>query len=111
MKLLLDHNLSHRMLPMLSVLFPDSTHAKLLGFERATDYFIWSYAREHGFVLVTFDRDFADLTFLRGAPPKVIWLRCGNATVRQVEQLFRANLTAIEEFDAANDSAVLEVFA
>ena len=33
--------------------------------------------------IVTLDADFADLSLLRGQPPKVIWLRCGNSTVAE----------------------------
>ncbi len=85
MKLLFDHNLSHRLIHRLDDIFPGSTQTKLLGLNRAADSLIWEHARAHGFVVVTLDKDFADLSFIRGAPPKVIWLRCGNATVAEVE--------------------------
>ena len=54
--------------------------------------------------------DFADLALVRGAPPKVIWLRCGNSTVAEVEQLLRWNLQAIHEFDTKPDSPLLEIW-
>ncbi len=40
----------------------------------ATDREIWSFARENGFCIVTFDSDFNDLATLQGQPPKIIWL-------------------------------------
>jgi predicted nuclease of predicted toxin-antitoxin system len=110
MKLLFDHNLSHRLVPRLADIFPDSTQTKLLSFNRAADAAIWEYARANGFVVVTLDKDFADLSFLRGAPPKVIWLRCGNSTVAEVEQVLRLNLHAIREFEQKQNSGLLEIW-
>ena len=110
MKLLLDHNLSHRLVHRLADIFPESTQTKLLGFNRAADTFIWEHARANSFVVVTLDKDFADLSFFRGAPPKVIWLRCGNSTVAEVEQLLRSNLPAILEFEKRQNSELLEIW-
>jgi predicted nuclease of predicted toxin-antitoxin system len=110
MKLLFDHNLSHRLVPRLADIFADSTQTGLLGFNRAADTVIWEHARANGFVVVTLDKDFADLSFIRGAPPKVIWLRCGNSTVAEVEHLLRLNLQAILEFEAKQDSNLLEIW-
>ena len=110
MKLLFDHNLSHRLVHRLADIFPNSTQTKLLGFNRAADAFIWEHARANGFVVVTLDKDFADLSFLRGAPPKVIWLRCGNSTVAEVEQLLRLNRQAIHAFETKQDSELLEIW-
>ncbi len=110
MKLLFDHNLIHRLVRRLADVFPDSTQTKLLDFNRADDFFIWEYARANGFVIVTLDKDFADISFVRGAPPKVIWLRCGNSSISDVEQLIRLNLQAIQGFEVKNDSELLEIW-
>ena len=59
MKLLFDHNLSHRLVRRLADVFPDSTQTRLLGFGRADDPVIWEHARANGFVIVTLDKDFA----------------------------------------------------
>ena len=56
MKLLLDHNLSHRLVHRLADIFPESTQTKLLGFNRAADTFIWEHARANSFVVVTLDK-------------------------------------------------------
>jgi predicted nuclease of predicted toxin-antitoxin system len=45
---------------------------------------IWQLARDHGCLLVTKDEDFRRLSELRGAPPKVVWLRVGNCTTRDL---------------------------
>jgi predicted nuclease of predicted toxin-antitoxin system len=109
-KLLFDHNLSHRLVARLSDIFPGSTQTQLLRFNRAEDRIVWDYARTHEFTVVTLDKDFADMAFVRGAPPKVIWLRCGNSTVAEVESLLRTNFDAILGFELQTDSALLEIW-
>ena len=68
MRLLFDHNLSHRLCDRLSDLFPDSTQTRLLGFETAPDQAIWEHAGAYGLAVVTLDKDFADMAVFRGAP-------------------------------------------
>ena len=84
MKLLLDENLSRRLVPALQADFPGSTQVALLGLERSSDLELWEFARQHGFVLVSKDEDFKDLQVLRGFPPKLIVLRLGNADNQRV---------------------------
>lgn len=74
MKLLLDENLSRRLVPFLQADFPDSTQVALIGLERAS---------EHEFIIVTKDADFYDLSMVLGAPPCVLWLQAGNARRHQ----------------------------
>jgi predicted nuclease of predicted toxin-antitoxin system len=82
----------------------------LLNFNRAEDREIWQYARDNSYVVVTLDKDFADMSFVRGGPPKIIWLRCGNSSVNEVEALLRANLQAINNFTAQTESDLLEIW-
>ena len=51
MKLLLDENLSRRLVPALQTRFPGSSQVALLGLERATDAQLCDYAAQHDFVL------------------------------------------------------------
>ena len=74
MKLLFDHNLSPKLAHRLADLHPRSTHVFLVGMDREPDSDIWEYARSNGYVIVTKDADFADMSVLRGHPPKVIWV-------------------------------------
>jgi len=110
MKLLFDHNLSHRLVRRLADVFPGSTQTRLLGLNTAEDGVIWNHARQHGFMVVTLDADFYDLSILRGHPPKLIWLRCGNSRVGDIERLLRINLEQIEAFAADETSGCLEIF-
>ena len=80
MKLLLDENLSRRIVPFLQQAYPGSTQVTLVGMESLDDNAIWEFARSNGQVIVTRDADFLDLSQLKGQPPKIIWLRTPNLT-------------------------------
>ena len=96
MKLLLDENLSRRLVPFLQETYPESSQIALLGMQQASDLDVWRYAGEQGYVRVTQDADFYDLSLTRGAPPLVLWLRSGNADKSLVLQLLLARHQEIE---------------
>lgn len=75
MKLLLDENLSRRLVPFLQHDFPGSSQVVLLGMESASDKEVWQRAKSDGYVIVTRDADFQELSLVWGAPPQVIRLR------------------------------------
>lgn len=86
-KLLLDQNLSARLLDALVAVYPGSSHVKLAGLRDTDDDAVWTYAREHGFVIVSKDSDFHQRSFVFGFPPKVIWVRLGNCPTSDVQKL------------------------
>jgi len=98
LKLLLDQNLSHRLLETLVKFYPDSTHVRLVGLERASDREIWDYAKTHEFIIVSQDADFQELAQLHGAPPKVVWLQSANTSTGAIRSLLVAEHGRIEEF-------------
>lgn len=79
MKLLLDQNLSYRILKKITSRFPHSKHVAAVGLECASDIEVWEYAKANGYTIVTKDSDFNDLCTLKGFPPHIIWLRLGNS--------------------------------
>lgn len=89
MRLLFDENLSPRLATALAEVFPDSAHVHRMGLGSATDNEVWEYARSNGYTLVSKDSDFHELSLLRGYPPKVIWIRRGNCTTGEIENLLR----------------------
>ncbi|MBI4293661.1 MAG: DUF5615 family PIN-like protein [Betaproteobacteria bacterium] len=109
MKLLLDQNLSQRLLRDLVQCFPGSTQVQHAGLERAGDSDIWAYAKQHGFAIVTKDADFTELALLRGYPPKVIWLNCGNVSNATVHRKLLDNTETIQRFLASIEDGVLEI--
>ena len=58
MKLLLDQNLSPRLVRTIEAAYPGSTHVRLVGLRDADDAVVWEFARDHGFIIVSKDSDF-----------------------------------------------------
>lgn len=98
MKLLLDANISRRLIPRISETFPDSSHVGLLGLGDATDDEVWRYALDHDFIIVSKDEDFHQMALVSGPPPKVIWVRLGNCTTSDIEQALQAGHDTIMTF-------------
>ncbi len=95
---------------MLADIFPDSEQVRRAALENATDDAIWAFARREGFTIVTLDADFADIAALRGAPPKIIWLRCGNQPTEFVAHLLRDHAALIANFTGDGETACLELY-
>lgn len=95
MKLLFDQNLSRKLVTRLADIFPNASHVQFCGLAEKTDTEIWEFAKLNNFCIVTQDADFAERSRLYGSPPKVVWLRCGNAPTHQIETLLRSGQEAI----------------
>ncbi len=112
MRLLLDQNISFRIVIKIQDIFPGSGQVRELGLENAKDSEIWKFAQEHGYAIVTFDSDFYDLGLLKGSSPKVIWLRSGNTSSQNLENVLRKNSSLIKTFltdPAYKDIGCLEI--
>lgn len=96
MKLLLDQNLSYRLIAALHNDFPGSQHVRDVGLKDAADEIVWNYAAE--LTIVTKDADFHQRSFLFGHPPKVVWLRCGNCSTSTIENILRRHRGGLETF-------------
>lgn len=107
MKLLFDQNLSRHLVGHLRDVFPESEHVSALGLDGATDEEIWKHAREQGHLIVSKDSDFRQLAFLHGPPPKVLWLRLGNASTASVLEVLLDHVEVIEAFGVSEDEALL----
>jgi predicted nuclease of predicted toxin-antitoxin system len=97
-KLLFDENLSHKLAERLSDLFPGSTHVRNVGLSSSDDPDVWQYAVDNNFAIISKDADMHDRSLLFGFPPKVIWIRLGNCTTSDVEQLVRREIEIIKRF-------------
>jgi predicted nuclease of predicted toxin-antitoxin system len=108
-KLLLDHNLSPKLVPRLADVYSGCTHVRDLGMERAQDTEVWTYAAEHEFTIITKDADFRQRSLLLGSPPKVVWLRIGNCSVAESAAARRDHYVSIRRFieESAADFLVL----
>lgn len=47
---------------------------------------------------------------LRGAPPKIVWLRCGNQPTIEIARLLREHAGLLEDFDRDGVAACLELY-
>ena len=97
-KLLLDENLSDRIISRVADLFPDSTHIKAVGLREADDFVVWEWAKKHGFTIVSKDTDFHQRAIVFGHPPKIIWLRVGNCETSLITNLLRSRYQVIWQF-------------
>jgi predicted nuclease of predicted toxin-antitoxin system len=55
------------------------------------------------------DNDFRQLSFLRGTPPKVVWLRIGNGPTKAVVELLRSRKADLESFARDAETALLTI--
>lgn len=107
MKLLLDENLSDRIIHRISDLYPDSEHVKTLGLINTDDAVIWKYAKTNGFMIVSKDSDFHQRSLLYGHPPKFIYLRVGNCPTSKITQILRDKLDIIIQFERSETESLL----
>lgn len=110
MRLLFDQNLHPHLVDALKDEFPGSAHVHPLGLGEADDIRIWEFAKAEDFVIASKDSDFAAMSVLRGAPPKVIWIALGNCQARwdlyQVERDEADELDEIREHRPSNREPV-----
>jgi predicted nuclease of predicted toxin-antitoxin system len=109
MKLLFDQNLSYKLCSLLADLFPDSEQVGRVKLSQSSDRTIWDYAKTNGYAVVTQDADFAEMATLYGSPPKVIWLRCGNQTIYDLEMLLRNHAAELVAFAHDDTADCLEI--
>jgi len=75
--------------------------------QTADDESVWEYAATAGYAIVTKDDDYRQRSFLRGSPPRVIWVRFGNCRTADVEAVLRARHADILAFEEDAQAALL----
>jgi predicted nuclease of predicted toxin-antitoxin system len=106
-KLLLDQNLSHRPCDRFADLGVTLVHVRGVGLEAADDSQVRDHPAEQGFMIVSKDSDFNHRAFLFGPPPKVVWIRRGNGSTRDIEDLLRTRYQDVVTFAADTTAALL----
>jgi predicted nuclease of predicted toxin-antitoxin system len=109
MRLIADENISWR----LKRLMPDwdilpSNEIKI-G-QRLSDFVIWEFAKSNQYTILTFDEDFSELQNLFSYPPKIIWLRTGNVSTRNIATLLISEQDNINGFLQNSDLGIYEVY-
>lgn len=109
MQLLLDENISYRLVKKIISYFPNCIHISDVLPKQSTDRTIWEFALKNNYCIVTFDEDFIEMGLLKGYPPKIIWIRSGNSTTLALAQLFITQQSIIEAFLNSEENGCLEL--
>lgn len=64
-----------------------------VGLRDAEDREIFLEARKQSTIVMTKDSDFVNLQTELGAPPKIIWITCGNTSNARLKEILTATLT------------------
>ena len=107
MKLLLDENLSDRIVAQIIDLYPGSTHVKAPSLIQTDDALIWSFAQQHGYSIVSKDADFHQRSLVFGHPPKLVFLRVGNCATSRITEILRSNFVLLSVFDSESNASIL----
>lgn len=110
MKLLLDQNLSYRLIKVLEQAYPNSNQVSLLDVGDATDKAIWDYAKENDYAIVTLDADFHEYSVLWEGPPLIVWLKCGNQPKAVIADKLLENQDEIQHANEDQSIWCVEVY-
>ncbi|MBF0623242.1 MAG: DUF5615 family PIN-like protein [Magnetococcales bacterium] len=100
MKLLLDQNLSPRLAGLLADVYPGVAHVYQFNLDKSPDAAVLAFAEKTGFILVSKDADFSDPHRISHHAVKVVWIRRGNCSTRDVADILRrhvSNLARLHE--------------
>ena len=108
MRFLVDAQLPPALARWLAQQGHTAEHVRDVGLESSSDSDLWLYADHHDAVIVSKDEDFVRLAGSREKGVRVLWLRIGNSTRRELLQwLQRAWPRISAALDA--DEQVIEV--
>ena len=107
MRLLLDQNLSPRLVSRLQEAFPGCAHVRDFELQSADDIDIWTFAIDEAFAIVSKDSDFHQLAFAEGPPPKIVWIQRGNCASSDIAELLNSARAAVEKFLEEPETAFL----
>ncbi|MBU6343635.1 MAG: DUF5615 family PIN-like protein [Bacteroidetes bacterium] len=112
MKILLDSNLSYRLVNRLIDIYPECIHVSLTDLiAPARDAEIWNWAKQNRYIIiVSNDEDFRNLLEQYGSPPKVVLLRTGNLSTSEVAQILRNKYAEIYDLYTSPETDILEIF-
>jgi len=103
MKILLDANISWKLVSKLTPVFGECAHVDFIGLDTPPqDIDIWNYAQDNGFIIITKDNDFVELMDLYGFPPKVVLLKTGNNSSKALTELLINIREKIIELENSN---------
>jgi predicted nuclease of predicted toxin-antitoxin system len=99
MNIIVDNMLSPDFADFMAITFNlEAFSINKMGLGCATDVDIRKLAIEMGAIVVTKDKDFAELHAQHGTPPRLIWLTISNTSNTELQQIFLKHETAISHF-------------
>lgn len=108
MRILLDQNLSPKLIDRLADVMPGLESVYTHDLIGASDRFIFDWARQSNFFgLISADRDFVHLAERLGPPPKVIRIERCDFPSGVIEQLLRREALKIHNFLESNRAVLL----
>ncbi|OFW26723.1 MAG: hypothetical protein A3J28_10200 [Acidobacteria bacterium RIFCSPLOWO2_12_FULL_60_22] len=87
MKCLIDNQLPLALARFLTSRGVEAIHVTEVGLAEARDRDVWNYVLEHGYVLVTKDDDFLNLSS-QSSCGQFVWVRLGNCRTPELLQAF-----------------------
>jgi predicted nuclease of predicted toxin-antitoxin system len=111
MKVLIDQNISYRIVPQIESLFDFLTHVKFLGWIDWNDHDIFMTARDQKYdAVITLDEDFNKLLLQHGTPPKIIWIKTGNCSTSKLVEVITTHGQIILDFLSDDTYDCLELY-
>ena len=108
MRVLLDQNLSPKLIPKLADILPGLESVYQHGLIGSSDAVLFRWAREMGFgAVISADLDFVHLVQRMGPPRKVIRIDRCDFPSDNVEELFRREALRIHDFLISNRPVLL----
>ena len=74
------------------------------------DQQVWQHAKTNDFTIVTKDGDYNELLILLGFPPKIIWIRRGNCSTNEIENILRIHHLDIQHLTNTESLRLLTLF-
>ncbi|MCU0444692.1 MAG: DUF5615 family PIN-like protein [Microscillaceae bacterium] len=110
MKILLDENISYRVIKKVRHLYPEIVGVIELKLVSISDRTIWTYAKQNNYTIFTKDEDFNELSLFNGYPPKIIWLRESYLNNQEIADLLIEKYEIIEAFILDTELGCLELY-
>lgn len=111
MKVLLDQNISFRLIPLIQIEYFEISHIFDLGWVDWNDFEIFKNAKSQQFdLIITLDEDFNNIILEHKTPPKIIWLKIGNCKTSKIASILNSNYETIKEFVADINLDCLEIY-
>lgn len=107
--LLLDENLSPKLIARIRKCFPGCLHVMQAKLGNSPDIDIWHYARDQELTIVSKDRDFLHFAKQHGHPPKLLYINTGNAKLAVIESILIENDSSIKSFIKQGKTGILQI--